>query len=362
MSLRVAVWGTGNVGRPAIRAVHANPELELAAVVVSDPAKVGRDAGDLCGLESLGVAATDDPSGVLSEGIDAVVYCATADTRPVEALADVKNCLRAGCSVVTTSLYGLLYPAATPEPLASEIVAACEAGNTSVFVSGIDPGWAIDVLPMLVSGVVADIQEIRCQEIFNYRHYDQPDVVRNVIGFGRSLEEVPPMLNEFALRFVWEPMIRIVAEGLGAELDAVDTRIERLPLERDIDVPSMGTFEAGTQGAFRFEVRGLVADRPRIVVEHITRIDDACGPQWPMPPTEGGAHRVLITGRPNLEVSIHSEDPAESGPAAGGNATAANRIVNAIPAVHAAPAGMLSPLDLPTMRGASLGLQWKNGR
>ena len=70
----------------------------------------------------------------------------------------------------------------TPSPT------ACKDGGSSVFVSGIDPGWALDILPALVSGVGAGITEIRTQEIFNYALYDQPDVVRDVIGFGRPME------------------------------------------------------------------------------------------------------------------------------------------------------------------------------
>ena len=66
MKKSVAVWGTGNVGRPAIRAVHSHRGLELASVIVANPAKVGRDAGDLAGLPSLGVAATDQPDQVLA--------------------------------------------------------------------------------------------------------------------------------------------------------------------------------------------------------------------------------------------------------------------------------------------------------
>jgi hypothetical protein len=351
MGVRVVVWGTGNVGRPALRAVHAHPDLDLVGVVVSDPAKVGRDAGALCGLGELGVPASDDPATALEGDVDVVAYCASADTRPMEALDEVKACLRAGRDVVSTSLYGLLYPPTVPEPVASDIAAACEEGQSSVFVSGIDPGWAMDVLPILLTGVVADLREIRCQELFNYRHYDQPEVVRNVIGFGGPMDAVPPMLHELALRSVWEPMVRIVADGVGAALDAVETHVERVPLERSIDVPGMGRFEAGTQGAFRFEVRGMIQGSPRIVVEHVTRIDDDCAPQWPSPPNQGGVHRVLLRGRPDLEVTLHSEDPLESGPGAGGNATAANRIVNAIPHVRAAAPGVLSPLDLPAMRG-----------
>jgi hypothetical protein len=58
MALRVIVWGTGNVGKAALRAVIANPALALAGVIVSQSPKVGRDAGELCSLPAVGVAAT----------------------------------------------------------------------------------------------------------------------------------------------------------------------------------------------------------------------------------------------------------------------------------------------------------------
>src|SRR5689334_9122245 len=94
--ISTVVWGTGNVGRAAIRAVEAHPKLELAAVLVHDPAKVGRDAGELAGLENgLGVAASDDIDAVLASGPGAVVYAATGDIRPDEALADIGKIGRA---------------------------------------------------------------------------------------------------------------------------------------------------------------------------------------------------------------------------------------------------------------------------
>jgi 2,4-diaminopentanoate dehydrogenase len=336
---RVVVWGTGNAGRPAIRAVAAHRDLELAGVVVSNPAKVGRDAGD--------------PSVAWADDIDAVVYTATADTRPDEAFADLVACLHAGANVVSTSFSPLLHPASAPPPMVDAVERACAEGDSSVFVSGIDPGWALDILPILVSGVSAGIDEIRVQEIFNYALYDAPDVVRNVIGFGRSMDETPLMLLDIALEMVWAPMVRIVAEALGVELDAVATHVERRPLERTIEVDGMGTFEAGTQGAFRFEVQGIVGGKALFVVEHVTRIDDDCAPDWPTSTSPGGIHRVKITGHPNLEVTIHGTEPGEPGAAGGGNATAANRIVNAIPAVCAAAAGPLSVLDLPPITGSA---------
>jgi hypothetical protein len=148
-------------------------------------------------------------------------------------------------------------------------------------------------------------------------------------------------------------MVRILADALGLELDAVTTQVERRPLERTVEVPGMGTFEAGTQGAFRFEVQGVVDGRPRLVMEHVTRIDDDCAPDWPSSTAPGGIHRVRITGHPNLDVTIHGTEPGEPGAAGGGNATATNRIVNAIPAVCAAAAGPVNVLDLPPITGAA---------
>lgn len=353
MTERVVVWGTGNVGRPAIRAIASHRDLELVGVVVANPEKVGRDAGELAGVETLGVVASSEPSTALADGVDAVVYAATADTRPDEALADLVACLRAGKDVVSTSFYPLLHPPSAPRDLLDVVAAACSEGGSSVFVSGIDPGWALDILPALVSGVSAGIEEIRIQEVFNYALYDQPDVVREVIGFGGPMEQEPLMLLDFSLDMVWAPMLRILAELLGVELDAVTTHVERRPLERTIEVPGMGTFEAGTQGAFRFEVRGEVDGRSPLVVEHITRIDDDCAPEWPHSSSPGGEHRVRVTGHPNLVVSIHGTEPGEPGAAGGGNATAANRIVNAIPAVCDAPTGPVSTLDLPPITGAA---------
>jgi hypothetical protein len=353
MGHRVVVWGSGNVGRPAIRAVAAHRDLDLVGVVVANPAKIGRDAGEIAGISRLGVAATDDCSIATAGDVDAVVYTATGDTRPDDALRDLVDCLRSGSNVVSTSFYPLLHPASAPRELLDRVEPACKEGDTSVFVSGIDPGWALDILPALVSGVGAGISEIRVQELFNYALYDQPDVVREVIGFGAPMDETPLMLLDFSLDMVWAPMVRVLADFLDVEVEAIEIEVERRPLERSIDVPGMGRFDEGTQGAFRFEVRGVVGGEALLVVEHVTRIDDECAPEWPRSNAPGGEHKVVLSGHPNLEVSIHGTEPGEPGAAGGGNATAANRIVNAIPAVCGAPAGPLSPLDLPAITGAA---------
>ena len=346
MTLNVVVWGTGNVGRPAIRAVEANRDLTLAAVVVADPAKVGRSAGELAGDAPSGPPATDDVDAVLAAEPDAVVYAASADFRPDEAVADIVRGLESGADVVTTGLFPLYHPPSAPAELLEPLTAACEAGGSSLFASGIDPGWAQDMLPILLSGVSAQIDEIRCQELFDYSTYHAPDAVRDLVGFGTPMDATPPMLLETVPTSVWGPMLRVLADGLDLDLGPITEATDRLALEATIEVPGMGTFDEGTQGAMRFEV-AAETDGPRLVVEHVTRITPDAAPDWPKPPDgKLGLHKLIISGRPRIELSISATDGTDN-PAEGGNATAASRVVNAIPALSACPPGVVHPLDLP---------------
>lgn len=137
------VWGTGNVGRASIRAVTANPALELVGVIVANPEKVGRDAGDLADLGvHLGVAATDDADAVLAASPGAVVYAASGDIRPDDAVADITRALAAGAVVVTPSVYALYDPKSAPPELRDPVEAAAKAGGGALFVSGIDQAGA----------------------------------------------------------------------------------------------------------------------------------------------------------------------------------------------------------------------------
>jgi hypothetical protein len=340
------VWGTGNVGRAAIRAVDAHPGLTLADVIVHSPAKVGRDAGDLAGISDLGVTATDDLDAVLARRPGAVVYAASGDVRPDDALDDILRALRSGAVVVTPAIYALYDQRSAPPYLRDQVVAAIEEGGGSLFVSGVDPGWGNDVLPLLMSGLASTVDAIRCQEIFDYTTYDQEDSVRYLVGMGQPMDYQPPMLAPTVPTMVWGGQVRLIARGLGVEVDEIRETVLRRPLESTVTTALMGQFDAGTQGAVRFEVQGIIGGEPRIVIEHVTRIDASCAPDWPSPPDGDGAHRVIIEGRPRIEVTVEATD--ESGNrAAGGNATAVGRLVNAIDWLVEAEPGLYDALDVP---------------
>jgi len=349
--IATVVWGTGNVGRAAIRTVDAHPGLELTGVIVANPDKVGRDAGDLAGVgRALGVAATDDVEAVLGTGPGALVYAASGDVRPDAAIADVTRALLAGAVVVTPSIYPLYDFRSAPADLRRPLEAAAEQAGGALFVSGIDPGWGNDILPVWLSGLAGTIDQVRCQEIFDYSTYDQPDAVRFLVGMGQPMDEIPPMVLPTVPTMVWGGQVRLIARALGVELDEIRETLERRPLDATV-TNAMGTFEAGTQGALRFEVQGIVGGEPRIIVEHVTRIDRGCAPDWPLPADGGdGAHRVVIEGRPRIEVNVEATDEGGNR-AAGGNATAVGRLVNAIPWLRAAGPGLYDALDVPLLPG-----------
>lgn len=350
---RVVEWSTGNVGRHAIAGIDARPDLDLVGVWVSDPAKGGRDAGDLAGLgRELGVAATTDADALLALQPDCIVHTAMADDRLLAAVEDLERFLRAGIDVVSCSPVFLQFPDGTAPPeMTDPIRAAAAEGGASLWVNGIDPGFANDWLPLVATSVCERIDEVRCLEILNYATYDNAKVVFEIMGFGRPVEDIPLLLQPGVLTLAWGSVVRQLAAGLDVELDAVEEVYERLAAPEDFDIAS-GHVAAGTAAALRFEVRGMRAGRPVVVLEHVTRLRDDLAPQWPQPAGHGG-YRVVISGEPNYTIDLQLLGSDGDHNTAGLKATAM-RLVNAVPAVVAAPPGLLTALDLPLVTGRGL--------
>lgn len=337
------------MGRAAIRAVLGHPGLTLGALVTSSQDKAGREAADFAGTEATGVLASTDSGAFEDAGVRAVAYMASGDIRPDDALADIEGLLESGVTVVTPSIYDLYDPASAPQEMVSRVGAACRAGGSRLFVSGVDPGWGNDVLPLIATGLCHSITEVRSQEIFDYSTYDQEFSVRELVGMGKPMDEVPPMVAPGVPTMVWGGQVAMMARVLGLELERIDESVERLPLEADVH-NAMGHFEAGTQGALRFEVAGVATGGTPIVIEHVTRIDPSVAPHWPQPTTGVGSHRVVVEGEPRLEITVEAESEGGNR-AAGGNATAAMRLVAAIPWLLERPAGIYDATDVPIAPG-----------
>ena len=353
--LRVVVWSTGTVGRHAIAGIDAHPDLELVGVWTSTSDKAGKDAGDLAGLgRELGVAATTDREALVALKPDCVLHAAMTDDRVVESIADLTWLLRQGVNVVSSGPVILLHPwGALPDAMIDDIVQAGRDGGASLHVNGIDPGFANDVLPLVLTSLSQRIDHLRVSEIADYSTYYQPVVMRDIFGFGQPLEVEPFLWSPGVLSLAWGPVVRVLAAGLGVTLDEPLTEeVERRPAKRSIDTVSCSVPE-GTMGSVRFRVIGKVDGVERITLEHVTRTDAESDPDWPRPNDGDGCYRVEITGEPamKLEFSHHGENGDHN---VSGMIVTAQRLVNSIPAVVAAEPGLVSPLDLGLVTGRGL--------
>ena len=242
----------------------------------------------------------------------------------------------------------LVWPDCPVPDFVDPLKTACEKGQSSFLTSGIDPGFANDTMPLMFTGLSEYWTSVRVQEIVNYATYEEADTVMEVMGFGKPTGEVPYLLEPGILSMAWGGTVRSIAAGLGVELDDINEIYERRATEKDI-VTTMGTIKKGTAGALRFEVRGIVAGKPAIVVEHVTRMSDEIAPDWP----QGKGYRVIIEGEPRMKISMDMED-CHGDHAVGGVIQTATRMINAIPAVVAHEPGLMSALDLPLITGRGL--------
>ncbi len=350
---RVVQWATGNVGRHTIAGIDAHPELELMGVWVSSAVKDGKDAGELAGLDrSLGVAATTDADALIAMRPDCIVNTAMADHRLGEAIQDICRFLREGLNVVASGPVFLQYPdGVMPDAMIDPIRQAATDGGSSLFVNGIDPGFANDWLPLVVTSISERIEEVRCMEILNYATYNQPMVLFDIMGFGRSMDDVPFILTPGVPTTAWGSVVRQIAAGLDIDLDGIEEHHERVAAPETFEIAA-GTIEQGTQAAIRFEVRGVKDGRNAVVLEHVTRLRDDLAPEWPQP-SGHGCYRVVIEGEPIYTCDLQLMGTDGDHNTAGLKATAM-RLVNAVPAVVEAPPGLLTALDLPLVVGRGL--------
>jgi hypothetical protein len=364
MMYKVGVWGPGSMGLIALRGVIDHPRLQLVDLVVHSDAKVGRDAGELCGIAPVGVAATKDPAGMLAGDADLVVYAAAANLRPAEAIEDMVSILHAGKNVVSCSVVPLVYPDAVDAAFTEPLREAAIVGGVSFFTTGIDSGFANDVLPLALSGVSRVIESVRVTEMFNYATYPDKAAVYEILGFGKPPEAAAFAATPGVFTFGWGPVLHQLAAGLGVKIDHIDENVQRIAAQAAFDTPT-GHIAAGTIAAMRSILTGYVDGAPTFVVDHVTRMHDSIAPDWPQPhisieprdygygPASGrGVYRVEVEGSPSMRCELELADDHDHD--LGARMAGASRMVNAIPAVCEARPGLLSALDLPLVTGVGL--------
>lgn len=350
MAHRVIVWGTGFVGSSVLRILLHHPEYDVVGVLVNDPAKDGKDAGELAGVAPVGLRASRDRDATLALPADAVAYFGPSAIHAATNLENLSLALRAGKNVVETTMGAFQNPKRVSPEMREPIEAACAEGGVSFFSGGIDPGFGNDLFPLTVLGVCGRVDSVRTTEFLDAGTYpDQASL--QALGLQSSLDD-PPLLDAPGLMTsIWGGPLYMIAEALGVVVEETRELYQRWPAPEAIDF-QFGRVARGCAAAQRIELQGIVRGEPRIIIDHVHRIVPEAAPEWPRPASHRAhATRVEIRGDPNVVQETVFADERTGDGNAGGCLATGMRAVNAIPAVCGAPPGIVSTLELPLIYG-----------
>jgi hypothetical protein len=342
--LRVVQWTTGNVGRRSVIAIAANPGLELVGCYAWGEDKVGRDVGELCGIEPLGIVATNDVDALLALRPDCVVY--NPKWPDVDAMVRI---LEAGVNIVSTAAFITGHSLGDGR---ARILDACERGGASIFGSGVNPGLA-DLLIIVSAGLCDRIDSVSVLESVDSTGYDSPETELPV-GFSRPIDDpaLPAMAR--AGTAVFEDAVWLVADALGVELDEVRCEAEFAAAPEDVVMTSW-TIPAGCVAGVGASWQGWVGGRKVIDLKVRWRKGPTLEPNWEI----GGGYFVEVEGRPCVRTRVEILPPPDFVAETFDDFMVLGMIMTSLPAIDAIPAvcaadpGIVTYVDLPliTPRG-----------
>ena len=339
---RTIIWGTGYYGHEGLRCAIEHADIEVVGVHAHAADKVGKDAGLLCGLDHIGVAATDDVEALLALGADCLLYYATTGNRDAEAVQDIVPFLERGTNVVSIAHYDVQYPAYGSPAFRDPLLAACERGKSSILLTGTEPGFAFGQHLYALLSVAGRVDHVSIVEASNNQQYVGRDSL-DMYGFTRPLDFLPPMFTS-PVGASWHiATVKGIADYLGVAIDDVRQRWETAALDIPFDSAAYGTVAPGTTAGTRWIVEALSRGRPFVTYEKILRLHEDVAPGWPAPGMKprSGNHHIRITGEPSFENILQRT---------GGMSFTSIHPVNAVPFLCDAPSGVGLQQDLPPLR------------
>jgi 2,4-diaminopentanoate dehydrogenase len=336
---RVVQWTTGNVGKSSVHAIIANPTLELVGCYAWSQDKVGRDVGELCGIEPVGVTATNDIDALLALKPDCVVY------NPMWIDVDeLVRILSAGVNVVSTAAF---ITGHNQGPGRDRIVEACQRGGSTMFGSGISPGY-INLLAILAASICDRVDKVTVNEAADTTFYDSP-ATEKPAGFGQPIDHpaLPTMTAQGT--GVFAEAVRMIGDALGVELDEVRCDAEYAQTTADLDLGSW-TIPAGCVAGIHASWKGLVGDKTVVELNVRWRKGQTLEPDWKI---DQDGWVIQVDGRPTVKNIVSFLPPADFQAETLedfmvlGHIMTAMPVINAIPAVVAASPGIATYTDLP---------------
>jgi hypothetical protein len=336
---RVVQWTTGNVGKSSVQAIAANPTLELVGCYAWSQEKVGHDVGELCGIDPLGIVATNDIGALLELNADCVVY------NPMWLdVAELERILSAGANVVATASF---ITGHNLGPGRERIAEACRRGNSTMFGTGISPGFA-ELLAIVSASICERVDKVTVNEAADTTFYDSP-ATETPVGFGQPIDH--PELQAMTAHgtAVFAEAVGMVADSLGVELDDVRCEAEYAQTTADLDLGSW-TIAAGCVAGVAASWKGLVGDKVLVELNVRWRKGQTLKPDWKI---DQDGWVIQIDGLPTVTLNVGFLPPPDFEAQTMeefmvlGHIMTAMPPINAIPAVVAAAPGIVTYSDLP---------------
>jgi hypothetical protein len=338
--LRVVQWTTGNIARQAIKAVVERPDLELVGVFAYSADKVGKDAGELAGLDRpTEVIATDDIQALIALQPDCVLYMPLHPDvdHLVELLQNGVNVLNTA-SFITGRAYG--------EEARNRLQAAAEAGGASLFGGGINPGFA-DYITALVSGPCREVNYVKVLESFNIGTW-AGDANQDELGWGREAGS-PGHGDDIAKATApFGDAVEAMAELFEVDVDAIRCEVQFAHAQSDVDWIPNRSIKKGTVAGI--DARWIGSTGGTDVIEANVRwtVAPDIEPDWEI----AMAYQIEVRGYPQVNARIEvlpadMESMSLDEMMAIGSVITAMPIVNAIGAVVSARPGIITYRDLP---------------
>jgi 2,4-diaminopentanoate dehydrogenase len=346
-TLRVIAWGTGTVGAEMVTTIiDHRPDIEIVGARVYSDSKSGVDIGTLVGRDPIGVAATTDVEAVVALDADCVLY-----TPRNTNLDEVCTLLASGKNVATTAF--LFHPRRVSPIDRDRVLGACRAGGVTVHGSGLNPGNLSGALPLALSGMSRTIDKITLQERADWSVYESTSITFDNMRFGQPVEQISPEASEF-LAFnsgIFTEQVWFLADALNADIDEVTASVEAVPAREDHQIFDH-VLRAGTTAGQRWTWSGRRNGEVLVEIETLWTVGGEYPSHWPRP-QDGWT--LTIEGDPSMRTHFFCLASFTRGATMeehvrSASVATAMQVLNAVPAICAAPAGFATAATLPLIR------------
>jgi hypothetical protein len=223
MAIRVLMYGLGPIGAAVARQIVSRKGFQIVGAVDIDRAKIGLDLGDVIGLDKkLKVRITNDVAGAIKSGKpDVAVLCTSSSLKKI--MPQIEGVLKKKVAIVSTT-EELSYPVGKNRALAKRIDALAKKAKVAVVGTGVNPGFAMDALPITLTGICERVDSIRVDRIQDARSRRLP--FQQKIGSGLNTEQFAQKVKDGSVRHVGlAESVTMIADAMGWKLDKVTDEI-----------------------------------------------------------------------------------------------------------------------------------------